>query len=101
LVNIDGMDGLGRLKQADQLKPSGESARSAEAPGEPQQAGDRAEFSYAAKQIAQLADKAAGFADVRREKVEAIRQSLEEGVYEVDPRFLAKAMVEFEDAFNP
>jgi flagellar biosynthesis anti-sigma factor FlgM len=100
MVKFDGIDGLGRPNPTERAKPSGEATKAAMERGQPPQPGDRAEFSDTAKKIAELSEKAAGMPDARREKVEAIRQSLEEGVYEVDPRILAKAMVEFEDGFK-
>jgi flagellar biosynthesis anti-sigma factor FlgM len=100
MVKLDGFDGLGRTNPTEGVKPTGEAAKAAAERVEPPQPGDRVEFSDTAKKIAELSEKAAGMPDVRREKVEAIRQSLEEGVYEVDPRLLAKAMVGFEDAIK-
>ena len=97
-MKIEGMDGVGRPKQAEGVHRH-QTARTSD-PLEPQQPGDRVELSDRARKVAALADKAAGLPDVRREKVEALRRSLDDGVYRVDPRHVARKILEFEDVIG-
>ena len=98
MIKLDGFDGLGRPKESEGVQPGSGTSRTD--PLAPQEPGDRVEFSELAKKVAALADKAAGLPDVRRDKVDAIRQELEDNIYQVDPRKLANAILEFEDVFK-
>ncbi len=61
---------------------------------------DRLDLSDEARRIGSLGKAAAALPDVRTGKVEAVRQSIEDGVYEVDARLLAGKILEFEDGFG-
>ena len=60
----------------------------------------RSDLSDEARRIGSLGKAAAVLPDVRTGKVEAVRQSIEDGVYEVDARLLAGKILEFEDGFG-
>jgi negative regulator of flagellin synthesis FlgM len=61
--------------------------------------GDRVELSAEARKVSALADEAGRLPEIRREKVETLRQAMEKGTYRVDPRLVARAILEFEDGF--
>ncbi len=97
-MKIDGLEGLGPAGRQNGVNRTVREHQTGQAAGQPD--GDRFELSPEARQIASLGEKAAGLPDVRREKVEAIRQTLEDGLYEVDARMLAGKILEFEDGFG-
>jgi negative regulator of flagellin synthesis FlgM len=61
---------------------------------------DRLDLSDSARRTAALADRARELPDVRQERVDALRLRLEDGTYSVDPRRVARAILELEDAFR-
>jgi flagellar biosynthesis anti-sigma factor FlgM len=63
-------------------------------------AADRLDLSDAARRTASLAERARELPDVRRERVLAVQRSLEDGTYAVDPRRVARAILEIEDGFR-
>ena len=94
-MRIDGFDGVTRTGRPEATGP-GPVERS-EGPERP---GDRVELSDRAREVAALAARSGALADVRREKVEAIRASLDDGTFRVDPRRLAQKILEFEDGLE-
>jgi negative regulator of flagellin synthesis FlgM len=58
---------------------------------------DRVEVSETAKQMSSLAAAAGRLPEVRQERVEALRRAIEDGSYQVDPRALARSILELED----
>ncbi len=90
---IDGVPGLPRPDNTGDSK--GARARSSESA--PAAGGDRVELSEEARQAAALRARADELPEVRDDRVEAVRKALRTGTYEVDPRQLARAILEFED----
>lgn len=97
-MKIDGFDGVSRPKPAEGPGNQPRVARQEEA-GQAPSPGDRVELSDRAREVATLAEKSASLADVRREKVEAVREAIEAGTYRVDPRQVARSILEYEDGF--
>jgi flagellar biosynthesis anti-sigma factor FlgM len=61
---------------------------------------DRLELSPETQRIAALVDRALALPEIRFERVEAVRELLARGTHAVDTRRLARAILEFEDAFG-
>lgn len=95
---IDRLDGIGGTG-----KPGGP-GRSEERPGKAEKSEatgrDRVEVSGDARRVSELARKAAALPEVRQDKIDSIREAVEEGTYEVRPRHLARAILEFEDGLD-
>ena len=68
-------------------------------PVQPAQA-DRVDLSPEARQVASFVEAAKGFPEVRVEKVEKMREAIQQGTYSVDPRAVARAILEFEGDFE-
>jgi flagellar biosynthesis anti-sigma factor FlgM len=58
---------------------------------------DRVEVSAEARRIRDLAEAAAALPGVREHKVEPLRRSIDDDTYRVDPRAVARAILEHED----
>ena len=58
---------------------------------------DTVELSPEARQVSALVEAAKRLPDVRTDKVERVREALQQGTYNVDPRAVARAILEFED----
>jgi flagellar biosynthesis anti-sigma factor FlgM len=93
-MNVHRVDGPGGPRR---LEPTA-SARPAKAP-EVDRPGttDRVEVSAEARRIAALSAAASERQGIREGRVEELRKSIALGTHEVDPRALARAIVEFED----
>jgi negative regulator of flagellin synthesis FlgM len=89
---IDRIQGPGAPKPPETVQGANRAAtrKSADTPAPRQD--DRIELSGEAR----LAAKAGELPDVRVEKVERLRETIQEGTYAVDPRAVARAIVEFE-----
>jgi len=61
---------------------------------------DRIEISDAALRISRLLEAASALPEIREEKIAELRQALESGTYRVDPRALARAILELEDGLS-
>jgi flagellar biosynthesis anti-sigma factor FlgM len=92
-MKIQDPSGVGRPERPG---PKAQTPRGPSAP-EPS-ALDRVEISTYALRIAQLAEEARALPELRTDHVEQIRQALADGSYRADPRAVARAAVEFEDA---
>ena len=55
------------------------------------------ELSADARRVASLVDAARSLPEIRHHKVESLRRALSRGTYDVDPRSVARAILEFED----
>ena len=60
--------------------------------------GDKVELSPQARQISALSEAAAALPEIRSERVEELRLAIAEGTYRVDPKQVARAILDFEDA---
>jgi flagellar biosynthesis anti-sigma factor FlgM len=60
-------------------------------------ASDRVEVSFEARQVRALADAAAATPGLREERVAPLRRAIADETYRVDPRAVARAIVEHED----
>lgn len=89
---IDRIQGPGAPKPPETVQGASRAAtrRGPDAPATRQD--DRIELSDAAR----LAARAGELPEVRVEKVERLREAIQEGTYAVDPRAVARAIVEFE-----
>ena len=94
-MKINDVGGNGGTKPAEvQSSRAGKQAK----PAAPERAErDRIEVSDGAKRLAALTDAANRLPEIRPQLVEALRKSIEDGSYRVDPRALARAILEFED----
>ncbi len=54
---------------------------------------DRVSLSHASREMQTAKDAVAATSDIRQEKVDAIKQSIESGDYEIDPGKIAEKMV--------
>ena len=54
---------------------------------------DRVSLSHASREMQTAKDAVAATSDIRQEKVDAIKQSVESGDYEIDPGKIAEKMV--------
>ena len=92
-MKIEGIGAQVRSERAGATARSGESqpASRTDGPG-----GDRVEVSAAARRMAVLFEAVDRLPEIREERVEELRQALRDG-YEVEPRRLARAILEFED----
>jgi len=54
---------------------------------------DRVSLSHASREMQTAKDAVAATSDIRQEKVDAIKQSVESGDYEIDPGQIAEKMV--------
>ena len=61
---------------------------------------DRLELSPDAKRIASLVQAANRLPEIRQERVAELTKAIRQGVYEVEPRELARSIMEFEDALG-
>jgi len=61
---------------------------------------DRLELSPDAQRIASLVQAANGLPEIRQERVAELTRAIRLGVYEVEPRALARSILEFEDALR-
>jgi len=93
-MKIDGIGGQGRPEPSGKIDRREESARS----DRPETtAGDRVEVSASARRMSRLVGAANRLPEVRTGQVEALRDVLRGGTYEVEPRALARSILEFED----
>lgn len=58
---------------------------------------DRLELSPDAQRIAKLVQSANALPEIRQERVAELSRAIRRGVYEVEPRALARSILEFED----
>ncbi|MBZ5637227.1 MAG: flagellar biosynthesis anti-sigma factor FlgM [Acidobacteriia bacterium] len=93
-MKINGADGSGGARRLERPVDS-HRVRKPEASRAGNQ--DRVELSAEARQVAALAEASGGLPAVRQDKVDTLRRALDAGTYQVDPRRLARAILEFED----
>lgn len=74
---------------------SNEAANRSSATATPPAAQDQAQFSGAHARVAALAAQAAQLPEMREERVEALRQAVESGRYQLDAQKVAGAMLEW------
>jgi len=81
-----------------QETPSGQ-PRSSESEARPSgsQSTDSVSLTESARRLGELSSEAAAGQAVDAARVETIRQSLDEGVYEIDPRQIAERLLALED----
>ena len=93
-MKIDGIGGNGRSERSGSIDRREESARSdrPESTG-----GDRVEVSATARRMSFLVDATNRLPEVRAERVDALRDALRGSTYDVEPRLLARSILEFED----
>jgi negative regulator of flagellin synthesis FlgM len=78
------------------LQPQAERSRAASQPSaEPPRAADRLELSDRSREIQRAAEAAAEAADVRAERVAAIKQQIGDGSYVVDSTVLAEKLLNY------
>jgi len=75
-----------------------EPGRKARSDGAEPKPSDSLDLSSAARRTAALADRARELPEVRQERVDTVRRSFDDGTYGVDPRRVARAILEIEDA---
>ncbi len=95
---IDRVDGSGSFNRPEKLQNSENSERSPETSRSA--GGDRIELSADATLAARLAAAADALPEVREQKIEALTNRLGRGAYHVDATRVARAILEFEDAFR-
>jgi flagellar biosynthesis anti-sigma factor FlgM len=95
-MNVQRVDGPNGARRVEATTPS-RSARLADTDGPA--SSDRVEVSTEARRIAALAEAAAALSGVRNERVEPLRHAIDEDTYRVDPRAVARAILEHEDGF--
>jgi negative regulator of flagellin synthesis FlgM len=93
-MKINGANGSGGARRLEGA--AGSHAVRKPEPSTPE-SGDRIELSAEARQVAALAELASGLPAVRQDRVDTLRRALDAGTYQVDPRRLARAILEFED----
>jgi len=93
-MKIDGIGPHGRSERPASTERREEGARSERTDGP---SGDRIEVSLAARRMARLVDAAGRLPELRAPRVDALRDALRGGTYDVEPRALARSILEFED----
>jgi flagellar biosynthesis anti-sigma factor FlgM len=92
------INGVGDRGRAYPVEKKGESAQAAKPEGaRTAEAPDRFELSPTARKIAALVAAANRFPEIREEKVAELTRAIRSGVYNVEPRALARSIMEFED----
>jgi negative regulator of flagellin synthesis FlgM len=94
VMKIQGVSGPGGPQRPDDSRAT-QRGRDAER-SEPAHT-DRVELSKDARRLAALVEAAKRLPEIRHEKVEELRRALADNSYDVDPRALARAVLEFED----
>lgn len=95
---IQPLDGNGLPHRPDKVEPGRTARRDDAVRGA--EAGDRIQLSPEVREIAGLAETARQLPDVREERVEALRRELAAGTYKVEPRQLARAILDAEDELD-
>jgi negative regulator of flagellin synthesis FlgM len=94
-MNINEIGGNGRAQRPESHSTGANKTDSRPKSGRAD--GDRIELSQGAQRMAGLAEAAGQLPPIRQELVDALRESIENGSFRVNPRELARAILEFED----
>ena len=87
-----GGQGIPRRPEGSGDRKDGAEPRPAERTG-----GDRVEVSENARRLPALVEAVNRLPEIRQEKVAHLKKAVESGTYKVEPRVLARAILEFED----
>ena len=90
---IDGPQGPRRIEAPSPARPAQPAG-----PGEAATS-DRVEVSVEARQVRALAEAAAATEGLREDRVAPLRRAIADETYRVDPRAVARAILEHEDGF--